>query len=172
LAEASLEEAVKLCQGPASQIRLVQVISVARPFHFVEFPLQEMVKGIREERARLTSEARQYLKSVASRVEKGGAQVELTVLEGDPGPTLLQLAHQMPADLIVMSTHGRSGLSRLLMGSVTAYMVAHSSCPVLVVPGRRAEESEVVRLRREVERQAQLIKDLREQVDLAEGSEP
>ena len=137
LAEAALTEAVKLIQRPAGHITLVQVLDEGRPFHFVEADVDTMVKGIRGERARVTCEARGYLTSVASRIEKAGAQVETTVLEGEPGRTVLELAQQMPADLIVMSTHGRSGLSRILMGSVAAHVVAHSCCPVLVVPCKR-----------------------------------
>lgn len=52
---------------------------------------------------------------------------------GDFGSEIVALAADKRADLIVMGTHGRGGLSRLLLGSVTDYVVRHAPCPVLSV---------------------------------------
>lgn len=54
-------------------------------------------------------------------------------LGGAPGPAIVQSAHGWNADMIVMGTHGRTGLSRLLMGSVAEHVVRHASCPVLTI---------------------------------------
>jgi nucleotide-binding universal stress UspA family protein len=53
--------------------------------------------------------------------------------EGNPAGAILQVAKEAHADLIVMGTHGRRGLSRLLMGSVAEQVVRDASCPVLTV---------------------------------------
>jgi nucleotide-binding universal stress UspA family protein len=53
---------------------------------------------------------------------------------GDPADAILRYAAMHPVDLIVMATHGRSGVSRLLIGSVAARVVHDAPCPVLVVP--------------------------------------
>jgi nucleotide-binding universal stress UspA family protein len=54
-------------------------------------------------------------------------------VEGDPAARIVELAKQEHADLIVMSSHGRTGLGRLLMGSVAECVMRHAVCPVLIV---------------------------------------
>jgi len=53
--------------------------------------------------------------------------------EGDPASVILQVAQEAGVDLIVMGTHGRRGLARLLMGSVAGQVVRQAPCPVLTV---------------------------------------
>ena len=53
---------------------------------------------------------------------------------GAPPANIVELAERERADLIVMSTHGRTGLDHMLMGSVTEKVVAHAPCPVLSIP--------------------------------------
>lgn len=74
---------------------------------------------------------RRGLESLASRII--ALPVETHVLGGSPGPSIIALARDCEADLIVMGTHGRSGLSRLLMGSVAEYVLRHAACPVLTI---------------------------------------
>jgi nucleotide-binding universal stress UspA family protein len=62
-----------------------------------------------------------------------GVRVERFVREGDPGGEILRAAQFTNADLIVMGTHGRTGLSRLLMGSVAEQVLRKAPCPVLTV---------------------------------------
>lgn len=58
-------------------------------------------------------------------------RVRRLVVEGDPGAAIVDVARDERADLVVISTHGRSGLSRLLMGSTAEYVVRNVDCPVL-----------------------------------------
>lgn len=58
---------------------------------------------------------------------------ERRVKDGDPVAVILRVARELPADLIVMGTHGRTGLGRLLMGSVAEQVVRRAACPVLTV---------------------------------------
>lgn len=62
-----------------------------------------------------------------------GLEVEHVVGEGHPVEEILQLAKDTPADLIVMGTHGLTGLKRLLMGSVAEQVVRQALCPVETV---------------------------------------
>ncbi len=55
------------------------------------------------------------------------------VRRGQPSDVICDFAEEEGADLIVMTTHGRSGLSRLLMGSVAEHVLRHAPCPVLTV---------------------------------------
>ncbi len=63
---------------------------------------------------------------------------------GEPAPVILAVAEQIGADLIVLGTHGRTGLRRLLMGSVAEQLVRRASCPVLTVKNPMAAELEVL----------------------------
>jgi nucleotide-binding universal stress UspA family protein len=60
-------------------------------------------------------------------------RVERVLLEGDPAAGILEKAREMPCDLIVMGTHGRTGVGRLLMGSVAEAVLRRAPCPVLTV---------------------------------------
>jgi len=60
-------------------------------------------------------------------------QVETNLRVGDPAEEVLREAEEMQADLIVMGTHGRTGLGRVLMGSVAEQVVRRATCPVLTI---------------------------------------
>ena len=60
-------------------------------------------------------------------------RVERRFEEGDAGTEIMRVAEEVHADLIVMGTHGRTGLARLLMGSVAEQVVRRATCPVLTV---------------------------------------
>src|SRR5205814_2627344 len=79
----------------------------------------------------LYREARQELNRLA--VPDGNVRAERRFEEGDAAGTILRVARELPADLIVMGTHGRTGLGRLLMGSVAEQVVRKASCPVMTV---------------------------------------
>lgn len=67
------------------------------------------------------------------------AEVARFVVEGEPAPEIIRMAEDQGCDLIVMGTHGRKGLGRLLMGSVAEQVVRRSGCPVMVVKNPMAE---------------------------------
>lgn len=56
--------------------------------------------------------------------------------EGNPSEDIIKTSETWSADLIVMGTHGRTGLKHLLMGSTSEYIVRHSKIPVMVVPSK------------------------------------
>lgn len=68
---------------------------------------------------------------------------EHRLVNGDPATAIVNLAEMEGADLIVMGTHGRTGFSRLLMGSVAELVVRRAQCPVLTIkqPARQAVAS-------------------------------
>ena len=63
-----------------------------------------------------------------------GGSPEIVVAEGNPAKEIARLAGEMPADLLVMGTHGRGGFERLFLGSVTEKVLRMTPCPVLAVP--------------------------------------
>jgi len=67
--------------------------------------------------------------------------VEALVRTGSPAVEIIEVARSLPADLIVISTHGRTGLTHVLLGSVAEHVVQRAPCPVFVV---REEEHEIL----------------------------
>jgi nucleotide-binding universal stress UspA family protein len=92
--------------------------------HVMPVPLVEEKRGYREEMA-------EELSRIGSPDSK--VRVEHRLEEGDAATQILQVAQETGCDLIVMGTHGRTGLGRLLMGSVAEQVLRRASCPVLTV---------------------------------------
>lgn len=82
---------------------------------------------------RLREIGKEALEDIRERADKAGVDVESTVEDGTPHRTILNYADSEDIDLIVMGTHGRSGLDRYLLGSVTERIVRSSETPVLTV---------------------------------------
>lgn len=68
-------------------------------------------------------------------------RIESTVMEGDPVDMILRAAKETDSDVIVMGTHGRTALSRLLLGSVAELVLRKAPCPVLTVRAQRKAEA-------------------------------
>jgi len=86
-------------------------------------------------------EAQRILREVTDAASKVGVPVESKVLTGFPPEEIVRVAQQLPADIIIMGTHGRAGMSHLLLGSVAEKVVRRAPCPVLTV---RKEEHDFV----------------------------
>jgi nucleotide-binding universal stress UspA family protein len=78
-------------------------------------------------------EAEQSLSRYAEDLERRGIQVESVVREGYPATVIVDEAASRSVDLIVIGTHGLSGLKHLLLGSIAERVVQRSPCPVLTV---------------------------------------
>ena len=78
-------------------------------------------------------EAAAYLQAVADRLRTAGLTVQEEHPDGLAGDLIVQRAAELGADLIAMTTHGRSGLGRLVFGSVADHVLRHAACPVLLV---------------------------------------
>jgi nucleotide-binding universal stress UspA family protein len=82
----------------------------------------------------LWARATEYLQKVSGRLACEGLRVRCKVVEGFPANKILEVAKKEKASLIAMSTHGRTGLSRWVFGSVTEKVLRASPVPVLAVP--------------------------------------
>jgi nucleotide-binding universal stress UspA family protein len=74
------------------------------------------------------------LETAAAPARAAGLKPQLLLLEGDPAEEILRQARKGAADLIVMGTHGRRGLDRLMLGSVARRVVQRAGCAVLTIP--------------------------------------
>ncbi|MGI0487648.1 universal stress protein [Pantanalinema rosaneae CENA516] len=81
-------------------------------------------------------ESRQWLQSLAERATAAGIAVEYTQNHGVPGRTICAIANTWGADLIVLGRRGHSGLSEMLLGSVSNYVLHHAPCSVLTIQGK------------------------------------
>lgn len=81
----------------------------------------------------LDSQAESAVGMIERMADSHGTECETAVREGDPAEAILEYAEDIEADLIVAGTHGRSGVKRHLLGSVSERIVRHAECPVLTV---------------------------------------
>jgi len=83
--------------------------------------------------------ARTHLEELALLIREGGVRCEVSIAHGDPAFQILQAARDGAADLIVMATHGRKGVPRVVLGSVTEAVLHATPCPLLTIPPRVGE---------------------------------
>lgn len=122
LAEAALWKATELVNG--GTLTLLRAVE-AHTLPGVD-PVEAQVAAVRD--------AEDYLGRVTRRLkDRGVGTVESHVWYGPPAAAIVEAAEVMQADLIVMSTHGRSGLGRLILGSVAESVLRGTRTPILVV---------------------------------------
>jgi nucleotide-binding universal stress UspA family protein len=105
-------------------------------FHVVPTPTYPpMVTGgffdISQFETSLQEDAERRIREVVAKEKRGG--IESKVVVGVPFPDICRTAEQEKVDLIIMGSHGRTGLAHVLIGSVAERVVRHAPCPVLVV---------------------------------------
>ena len=128
-AEQALPTALSFLKGPQDKLILVRVV----PFPN-SVPPHVLAQLVDE----LELEAALYLKEVGEPLRARGLRVDEHVRSGQPAREVAHVADKEGADLIVLSTHGRSGLQRWLLGSVAENVVRQAPCPVWLV--RAGEE--------------------------------
>ena len=89
---------------------------------------------------RLEDSATRELPRIAEREECAGLDVEDLIAHGEAASEIVRVAKERGVDLIVISSHGRTGLGRILFGSTAESVVRHAPCPVLVVKPPSASE--------------------------------
>jgi nucleotide-binding universal stress UspA family protein len=91
----------------------------------------------------LEDSAERELPQLAGCEDFSGLDVEEVIVHGDAAAEIVRVASEREVDLIVVSSHGRTGLGRIIFGSTAEAVVRHASCPVLVVkPPPQEEESD------------------------------
>lgn len=137
LAEAIVPFIVDIAGPLDMEVVLLRVNQPIMPVA-IEGSRHVMVEDV-EERHR---EALSYLTSLAKEMETRGLRVDTVVRRGEPVSEILNAARLVSADLIAMTTHGRTGPARLLFGSVAEGVLRHSDIPVFLM---RQTEREVAR---------------------------
>lgn len=129
----AFKQALELAKQERAELRLVHV--VAPPAVLLEDSFMtaktwaELITAVRRE-------AQRRLAPLLVKAKKARVRASAAVLEGIPFEEIAREARRRRADLIVMGTHGRTGMARLFLGSVAARVLAVARCPVLTVRGR------------------------------------
>lgn len=130
--EGAVRETINLARNCGGRICAMSVI---------ETNLESIAEGclgtrpLLSDLEKMEKERREYLEGIRDRAAKEDVACEIIIREGEgPDKFIIEEADKRQAGLIVMGRRGRTGLARLLMGSATAGVIAHTSCPVLVVP--------------------------------------
>jgi nucleotide-binding universal stress UspA family protein len=127
LAEAALPEAERLARTMDGSLLLVRAVVPAALVYGGE-GLPGALPALED----MEAEAKHYLERVAERIRERGVEVGVAVAVGVPAEVILDLADN-GANLVVMTTHGRSGLDRAVFGSVADAVVRRGELPVMVI---------------------------------------
>lgn len=124
LAEAALDRAIALADRDRTKVILL------RAAESTTFPGADPVEG----QVAVVREAEEYLERVAGRLRQAGLrQVETSVWYGPPAAAIIEAAEFQKPDLIVMNSHGRSGIGRLILGSVAESVLRGTATPILLL---------------------------------------
>ena len=139
LAEKALPLAISLAQKYQSQIILLQVLKF---FVLPHCPRQQLLPDEVIETYRPSyQEANSYLQAWQRLLCKQGLDIGIRLQGTSPNQNLAAVIASQETDLIVMATHGRSGLARWLFGSIADQVVRRSHCPVLLVRENEGDET-------------------------------
>jgi nucleotide-binding universal stress UspA family protein len=135
LAEKALPHAIGLTKTFDASLQLLRVYDLPSGAYVVADGM--IAQGASQVGAALRSEVESYLEGKVESLRAGGlAQVIGTALAGDAASEIIDLAAKTARSLIVMSTHGRSGIGRWLIGSVAEKVIQHARAPVLMIRSR------------------------------------
>ena len=130
LAEQALDEACRLAELNQAKVILLNVVS----------PISEVIAAgtdhpifVDQQWAAQQAEALNYLNRVSKRIVCQGVEAECAVEMGHAAETIVDYANHHTIDLIVMATHGRTGLKRLVYGSVAEAVLHRADVPILLV---------------------------------------
>ena len=133
IAETVFSPVAALAKGLEMEVILVRVYAIPLATYGGD---DYYVPDYLELKDQIKDEADSYLNSRASLLrQQGVAKVSTLIIEGSAADAIITLARQTPDNLVAMSSYGRSGLQRWVLGSVTEKVVRHSEDPVLIVRG-------------------------------------
>lgn len=125
----AFEHALELAETYDSTVHLLYVVE---PLHSADIGTEQVLDAMR-------AEGERSLEELAERADSNGVEAVTVVRVGSPHREILEYADEEGMDLIVMGTHGRTGLNRYLLGSVTEKVVRISETPVLTIRRDKVE---------------------------------
>lgn len=132
LAESVIDYVERIADPARTTVTLLQVVAPVKPGSLLRLDESAALRTIADQRA----EAERYLERLRARLTRRRIAARTVVRSGDPAAIIVDRVRAEGADLVAMTTHGRSGLRRLLMGSVAESVLRKSPATVLLT--RRA----------------------------------
>ena len=120
---AATERAIGFAKSYGGELKVISVVDVPSEFY------AEAPQAVED----LVRKAKGFVADVKKQSEAAGVKTETFVAEAEAYQAVNNLAQEQKADMIVIGSHGRTGLRRLLMGSVAEKVIGYAPCPVLVV---------------------------------------
>ncbi|MFO7791893.1 MAG: universal stress protein [Candidatus Saliniplasma sp.] len=105
-----------------------KILFVVDTSTFIDLPPDDLVTNVT---SHMKNKGEEVLDEVEEMADEYGVHIERTVKEGHPAEIIIDESSK--SDILVIGTHGRSGFSRLLLGSTAEKVIRHSDCPVMVV---------------------------------------
>ncbi|MDI6800771.1 MAG: universal stress protein [Thermodesulfovibrionales bacterium] len=121
--KAAVERAIDFAEAYGGELKIVSIVDMPAEF-YAEAP--QVVDD-------LINKAKAYVEDAKKLAESAGIKAETLVREGESHRMILDIAEDLSINAIVMGSHGRTGLKRLLMGSVVEKVIGYAHCPVLIV---------------------------------------
>ena len=119
----AVERAIDFAQSYGGELRVISIVDVPSEFY------AEAPNAFDD----LINKAKGYVKDIREKAASAGITAEGFVGEGEAFQIITDMAKKENVNIIVLGSHGRTGIKRLLMGSVTEKVIGHAPCPVLIV---------------------------------------
>lgn len=129
--DAALEYATMLAERLGASLHVLHVIE--EPDVAGGWGSEVFISQLPRLREAAQQDAERRLNAIVTANERGRPRVSTEIADGRAARTIVEVARRQQIDLIVMGTHGRGGVARLLLGSVTEKVLRTASCPVLAV---------------------------------------
>jgi nucleotide-binding universal stress UspA family protein len=140
------EQAMGLAQTTEATLHLISILTPEGDDSLTFYPYSDRDWASDTKRYReLKTTGFRLLESFGAKAQAVGIKVEVTQEMGTPGPSICQLARIWDADLVVVGSHGRKGLTEMLLGSVSNYVVHHATCSIMVVHQHQISENTLSR---------------------------
>jgi nucleotide-binding universal stress UspA family protein len=130
---AAFTKAIEMAKTNRAELLVVHVLAPVMPMLGDGYVSPKVYEEII---ATARSQAQAELNRLVAKARKAGARVKSLLMEGVPHEQITRAARSKRADLVVIGTHGRTGLAKFFLGSVAGRVVSIASCPVLTVRGK------------------------------------
>jgi nucleotide-binding universal stress UspA family protein len=130
---AAFAKAVEMAKANRAQLLVLHVLAPIVPMAGDGYVSPEVYEEID---ASARGSAQRQLSALVAKAKKAGVAAQALLLDGIAHEQIARAARSKRADLIVIGTHGRTGLAKFFLGSVAGRVVASASCPVLTVRGK------------------------------------
>jgi nucleotide-binding universal stress UspA family protein len=131
----AVRRAVETARESGAALWIAHVVALPPPLSAEGYVLPRFYDDMS---AAIRAEAEKRLKALLAVARRSGVRAQGLLLRGAPHDALTKAARRHHADLMILGTHGRTGMARFFVGSVASRVVATAPCPVLTVRGRAA----------------------------------